>query len=106
MSANPLERRRPSRISHLRWVQSQYGAKLLRDGGVSAFNVAFGQSLLLATQTVIGLAAVASNIVSVAVSAGPAYFLSRSWVWKKRGKNHFVQEIMPFWTLTFAGFLL
>lgn len=84
--------------------RTQLGEKLLRFGAVSAFNVVFGQSLLFAAQTVFNWPAVISNVFAVSVSALPAYLLSRYWVWQKRGKNHFMREVVPFWTLTLLGF--
>lgn len=87
-------------------LRERYGAKLLRFGAVSAFNVVFGQSLLYAAQTVLKWPAVGSNIFSVTVSAVPAYLLSRYWVWQKRGKNHLMKEVIPFWSLAILGFVL
>ena len=88
------------------WPGSQQWAKLLRYGGVSAINVLIGQSVLFIAQTVAGWPAVASNMFSVCVSAGPAYLLSRAWVWQKRGRNDFAAEVLPFWALAVLGFLL
>ena len=87
-------------------LRARYGTKLIRFGVVSAFNVVFGQSLLLIAQTVFDWSAVASNIFSVSISAGPAYFFSRYWVWQKRSKNHFMREVVPFWSLAILGLLL
>ena len=84
----------------------QYGTKLIRFGAVSAFNVVFGQSLLYGAQTLLEWPAVGSNIFSVSVSAVPAYLLSRYWVWQKRGKNHLMKEVLPFWSLAVLGFVL
>ena len=84
----------------------RHGAKLFRFGAVSAFNVVFGQTLLFGAQTLMGWTAVASNVFSVAMSAAPAYLLSRYWVWQKRGKNHFMREVVPFWSLALLGFVL
>ena len=92
--------------SALARLQTDAGAKLLRFAGVSAFNVVFGQTLLYAAQTVFLWSGVASNIFSVSISAIPAYILSRYWVWQKRGKNHLMREVVPFWVLTFIGFVL
>ena len=86
--------------------RDQHGTKLIRFAGVSAFNVVFGQSLLFGAQTLFGWSAVPSNVFSVTVSAVPAYLLSRYWVWQKRGKNHFMREVVPFWSLALLGFLL
>ena len=87
-------------------LRARHSAKLIRFGAVSAFNVVFGQSLLFAAQTVFGWSAVGSNIFAVSISAIPAYLLSRYWVWQKRGKNHFMREVVPFWSLAFLGFAL
>lgn len=84
--------------------RARHGAKLIRFGAVSAFNVVFGQSVLFAAQTVLGWSAVASNVFSVSLGVIPAYFLSRYWVWQKRGRNHFMREVVPFWSLTLLGF--
>ncbi len=90
----------------LKQFQAKHGTKLLRFGAVSAFNVVFGQALLLGAQTILDWSAVASNVLSVGVSAVPAYLLSRYWVWQKRGRNHLMTEVVPFWSLAFLGFLL
>ena len=90
----------------LKAIKTRHGTKLVRFGAVSAFNVLFGQTILYAAQTALGWSAVASNILSVGIGAIPAYLLSRYWVWQKRGKNHFMTEVVPFWSLAFLGFVL
>jgi putative flippase GtrA len=87
-------------------IRAQHGRKLFRFGAVSAFNVVFGQILLYGAQTVIGWSPVSSNIFAVAMGTIPGYILSRHWVWEKRGKSHFMREVLPFWILTFIGFAL
>lgn len=87
-------------------LRDRHGAKLIRYGAVSAFNVVFSQTLLYGAQTVPEWSAVASNVFAVSVSAVPAYVLSRYWVWQKRGKNHIMREVVPFWSLTLLGFVL
>ena len=37
------------------------------------------------------------------ISAFPAYYLSRAWVWGKSGKSHFKKEVLPFWIFVFIG---
>jgi len=97
----------PNNLSDsLRQIATSHGAKLLRFGAVSAFNLVFGQTVLFGAQTVLEWSAVASNVFSVAMSAIPAYLLSRYWVWQKRGKNHFMREVVPFWSLALLGFVL
>jgi putative flippase GtrA len=73
---------------------------------VSAFNVVFGQSLLVLNHSWLGWSFAASNSAAVAVSAGPAYVLARYWVWEKRSKNHLIKEVLPFWGLAFFGLIV
>lgn len=87
-------------------LRSGQGAKLVRFGAVSAFNVVLGQILLFTTQVALDWSAVAANIFAVSVGAVPAYLLSRYWVWEKRGKNRIMREVVPFWTLALIGFAL
>jgi len=87
-------------------VRDEYGAKGAKYLAVSAFNVLFGQSLLVLARAGFGWEPVAANIFAVTVSAGPAYVLSRYWVWQKTGKNHFWREVVPFWTLAVVGLVL
>lgn len=87
-------------------VRRTHGAKLIRFGAVSAFNVLFGQALLFSAQVAMSLSAVPANVFSVTVGTIPAYVLSRYWVWNRRGKNRIMKEVIPFWTLALAGFAL
>ena len=70
---------------------------------VSAFNVLFGQMLLVVFHAGLGLGFVASNLSAVAVGIAPAYVLSRSWVWERTGRSHLLREVLPFWALSFLG---
>lgn len=87
-------------------LRTGQGAKLIRFGAVSAFNVVLGQILLLTSQVALDWPPVAANIFAVSVGAVPAYLLSRYWVWDKRGKNRFMREVIPFWTLALIGFAI
>ena len=71
---------------------------------VAVVNVVVGQSLLLALQGVMRPSW--ANVVAVAISAVPAYYMNRAWVWGKRGKSHWKKEVLPFWLFTIAGLLL
>jgi len=87
-------------------IRKEHGAKLVRFGAVSAFNVVLGQALLFVFQTVSDWSAVLSNVIAVSIGAIPAYLLSRYWVWQKKGKNHLMREVVPFWSLAILGLLL
>jgi putative flippase GtrA len=89
----------------VRQTRARHGARLLRFGAVSAFNVLVGQALLYGAQVLLGWSPLAANTFAVVIGTIPAYYLSRYWVWEKRGKNHVMREILPFWTLTALGFV-
>lgn len=90
----------------VRRLRAQHGTKLLRFGAVSAFNVILGQVLLYGAQVAAGWSPVVANVFAVCVGSVPAYLLSRYWVWEKRGKNHFIGEVVPFWGLALVGFVV
>jgi putative flippase GtrA len=94
-AAPPLERM-------LRWS----GKKANRFLIVSAFNVVFGQGLLVLAYSWLGWSFAVSNGASVAIGAGPAYVLTRYWAWEKQSKNHLVKEVLPFCGLVFFGLIV
>jgi putative flippase GtrA len=87
-------------VNHFR---AEYGQKAVKYLAVSAFNVIFGQALLVLANHVFGWTFVASNVFAVSISAFPAYVLSRRWIWQKKGNNHFWREVVPFWAMAFLG---
>ena len=78
----------------------------LKYSAVSVVNVIVGQGLLILFHSVAGIQATLSNVLAVSISAVPAYYLNRAWVWGKRGRSHFTKEILPFWGFAFAGLIL
>ena len=71
---------------------------------VSVVNVLVGGGLLVLLQH--WMRPTFANIVGVAISAVPAYYMNRAWVWGKRGKSHWKKEVLPFWIFTGAGLVL
>ncbi|MCX7619523.1 MAG: GtrA family protein [Acidimicrobiales bacterium] len=71
---------------------------------VSIVNVLFGGGLLVLFQS--HIPPVDANILSVALSSLPAYYMNRMWVWGKRGKSHWKKEVLPFWFFVVAGLVL
>ncbi len=71
--------------------------------GVSVINVIVGQGLLLLFHAVLHWNQALANAVSVCISAIPAYYLSRAWVWGRTGKSHFKTEVLPFWIFISIG---
>jgi putative flippase GtrA len=77
----------------------------LKYSAVSIVNVAIGQGLLVFFGIVLHTEWVA-NVLAVCISAIPAYYLSRAWVWGKTGKSHLTKEVLPFWGFALAGLVL
>ncbi|MEJ7584816.1 MAG: GtrA family protein [Acidimicrobiales bacterium] len=80
--------------------------KALRYAGVSFVAVLVAQGLIFLFHGVLDFDAKMANGLAVAISSVPAYLLNRSWVWGKRGRNHFTREVLPFWGFAFAGLIL
>jgi len=70
---------------------------------VSVINVVIGQGLLLFFNLGLHWYEPLANAVSVCISAVPAYYLSRAWVWGRKGKSHFKTEVLPFWIFIAVG---
>lgn len=76
------------------------GAKYI---AVSMVNIVVGQGLILLFHAILHLNQTLSNALAVCISAVPAYYLSRAWVWGKTGKSHFRKEVLPFWIFVLIG---
>ena len=94
----------------MRWARNHVlgsgSSRFVRYSLVSVVNVLFGQAILATAYGWWHWDAVRSNLLATAVATGPAYWMSRSWVWKGRGRYHFAWEVGPFWALMLAGLLL
>lgn len=77
--------------------------RFIRYSFVSAANVAIGQALLIFAFGILRWPAVAANAFSAVLAAGPAYILSRQWVWQRTGRSHMLSEVLPFWSLALVG---
>lgn len=87
-------------------LRSPTGIKLIKYSAVSVVGVVITQVLIVILHAGMGVSSVWTNILAVGLSALPAYFLNRAWVWGKRGKSHLTKEIIPFWAFAFAGLVL
>jgi putative flippase GtrA len=93
-----------SRPGIVSYVLGLIRTKGLRYVLVSVVNVLVGGGLLVVLQH--WMRPTFANIVGVAISAVPAYYMNRAWVWGKRGKSHWKKEVLPFWLFTGAGLVL
>ena len=87
-------------------ARSPTGQKFLKYSAVSVISVIIAQILLILAFNVIRWSAADSNIFAVGVSSIPSYYLNRAWAWQKRGRSHFMKEVLPFWGLAFLGLVL
>jgi putative flippase GtrA len=87
-------------------ARSPTGQKFLKYSAVSVISVAINVMLLAITYGLLKWDAVPANIFAVGVSAVPSYYLNRAWAWGKRGRSHFMKEVVPFWALAFLGLLI
>lgn len=103
-----------SEASTLRTAYVKVRAHGLRYSAVSVVNVIIGQGLLFILVRVFergtdwgnDVAWTVANILAVSLSAVPAYYLNRAWVWGKRGRSRIGREVLPFWGFALAGLLL
>lgn len=77
--------------------------KGLKYSMVSVVNLVVGQALLLICQYAFGFSPTEANVVAVCISAVPAYYLSRRWVWGRSGRSSFKREVLPFWIFVAIG---
>ena len=72
----------------------------------SVVGVVMGQSLIFLFASALDWSWAWANVTAVSISTLPTYYLSRAWVWQKRGKSNLYAEVIPFWVMTFLGLLL
>src|SRR5215831_14390291 len=87
------------------WSRTDEGRKWVRYTMVSVISVIISQILLGFAFGIMKWTARASNIFAVGLSALPSYYLNRSWAWGKRGRSHFLKEVVPFWTMALIGLI-
>ncbi|HEV3267388.1 MAG TPA: GtrA family protein [Acidimicrobiales bacterium] len=88
----------------LTWSRTHQGKKMVRYvlGSVIATGVSFTSiAILYGFRIIPGViwATLAGNLIATL----PAYHLNRTWTWGKRGRSHFRNEIVPFWSMSFLG---
>jgi putative flippase GtrA len=84
-------------------ARTQFDRKPVRYSLVSVVAVGVSQLVLVTCSGLLHWSAVPANVAAVAIGSIPSYTLNRRWVWGKRGRNHLMREIVPFWSLAFIG---
>lgn len=87
----------------LTWSRTDEGKKWVRYSTVSVISVIVSEVLLFVAFYLLHWSARSSNIWAVCLSAIPSYYLNRAWAWGKRGRSHFLKEVVPFWTMALIG---
>jgi putative flippase GtrA len=85
-------------------VQLPPRERLVKYVAASLCGVVIGQTCL--QLALVFLDKVPANVIAVAVSTVPAYYINRYWVWAKKDANSLKREVVPFWTMAFLGLLL
>lgn len=90
-----------------RLIDSRPGLqKLVRYSMASMVGVITGQAALLICYVGFGMAAIPANVVSCVAGGIPNYAINRAWTFDKHGKNSLTREVIPFWSMAFAGLIL
>ena len=79
--------------------------KFIRYSMVSAVAIVISQATILICAWVFGLSGIVANTIGALVATPASYELNRKWAWRKGGKSHLWREVVPFWALTFVGWL-
>jgi putative flippase GtrA len=87
-------------------ARSPTGQKFLKYSAVSVISVMVNVVLLVFAYAVLNWSGGPANIFAVGISAIPSYYLNRAWAWGKRGRSHFMKEVLPFWALAFLGLVI
>ena len=86
-------------------AQSDTGRKAIRFTLVSLMVVPVAQSILFFFNYVLEWSARSSNLVGFCVGTLLSYYMNRYWAWGKRGRSHFLKEVLPFWGMALTGLL-
>ena len=73
---------------------------------VSAVNVINHQLILQLAVNLWGWSGGVANAFAATTAAVPAYFMSRYWVWRVRGRSSLRSEVIPFWVIAVLGLVV
>jgi putative flippase GtrA len=90
--------------SFVAWSKTRQGKKLVRYtlSSVITTGVSFSAIVIFYGLKIIP-GVIWSTLAGNVVATLPSYHLNRLWAWGKRGKSAFRNEIVPYWSLAFAG---
>ena len=73
---------------------------------VTLVNISINQIVLYIANTQFGLSGGWASLVAALIGTGPAYFLSRRWVWEKTGPHSLKGEVAPFLAIALLGLVV
>jgi len=88
----------------LAWSKTHQGKKLIRYTLSSVITTAISFSTIVIVygfHIISGI--IAATLCGNLVAVIPSYYLSRAWAWGKRGRSHWLKEVIPYWTMSIAG---
>lgn len=84
-------------------VESSKTTQLVKYVAVTLLNIGINQVVLYIANTQFGLSGGWASLVAALIGTGPAYFLSRRWVWEKTGPHSLKGEVVPFLAIALLG---
>ncbi len=88
------------------WSATPVGRKVVRYLLVSMVNVVLGEAVLGLSYQFLHWSVLTAAAVAVVVATVPAYFLNRTWVWRRTGRSRLMKEVIPFWVLAVVYLML
>ena len=86
------------------WSKTHQGRKLIRYTLSSVITTAISFSTIVIVygfHIISGI--ISATLFGNLVAVIPSYYLSRAWAWGKRGKSHWLKEVVPYWSMSIAG---
>jgi putative flippase GtrA len=95
----------PTSLSDLLpWSKSHQGKKLIRYTLSSVITTVISFTTIVIVygfHIISGI--IAATLCGNLVAVIPSYYLSRAWAWGKRGRSHWLKEVVPYWTMSIVG---
>ena len=86
------------------WAHTHQGRKILRFASVSVISTIVSNLVIL---IVLGFRFIPNEIYATVfgnvAATFPSYQLNRKWTWGKKGRSHWRNEVLPFWTMSIMG---
>jgi putative flippase GtrA len=86
------------------WSKTHQGRKLIRYTLSSVITTAISfLSIVIVYGFHIITGIISATLFGNLVAVIPSYYLARAWAWGKRGRSHWLKEVVPYWAMAIAG---